>query len=234
MLPSRPDDAGSSAGRAARDVLVVFVRCPEPGRVKTRLAPAVGDEAAAALYAAFVADLRTRFAAAPFAVRWAVAPPDPGFAARFAIPEGETFPQHGDDLGARMQRAFARVRGDGFARCVLIGSDMPQLSLATVERAFASLDGADLVLGPAYDGGYYLIAARAPLDVIDGIAWGTERVLAATRARAAALRLTVALLDDDFDVDAAADLQRLEALLTDEATSAAMPATTTALRSLRR
>ena len=199
-----------------RDVLVVFARCPEPGRVKTRLARDVGDEVAAALYAAFVTDLRTRFAAAPFAVRWAVAPPDAGFAARFAVLDGETFPQRGDDLGARMRAAFGRVRDEGFARCVLIGSDTPQLALATVEGAFASLDAADLVLGPARDGGYYLIAARGPLDVFDGIAWGTATVLAATRARAAAQHLTVALLDEDFDVDDATDLQRLEALLTDE------------------
>lgn len=233
MPPSRPD-SGSAVGRATRDVLVVFARCPEPGRVKTRLARDVGDEAAAALYAAFVADLRARFAAAPFAVRWAVAPPDAGFAARFAMPDGETFPQQGDDLGARMHTAFARVRGEGFARCVLIGSDMPQLALATVERAFASLDGADLVLGPACDGGYFLIAARAPLDVFGDIAWGTDGVLSATRARAADLGLTVALLDEDFDVDDAVDLQRLEALLADESASAAMVATTAALRTLRR
>lgn len=228
--------SGSSAasGRRARDVLVVFARCPEPGRVKTRLARTVGDEGAAALYAAFVTDLRARFAAAPFAVRWAVAPPDTGFAARFAIPAGETFAQHGDDLGARMHAAFAHVRDAGFARCVLIGSDLPQLALAAVEGAFAALDAADLVLGPARDGGYWLIAARRPLDVFDGIAWGTSEVLAATRARAAALRSTVALLDEDFDVDDADDLARLEALLTDERARAAMPATTAALRALRR
>jgi hypothetical protein len=222
------------AGRAARDVLVVFARYPEPGRVKTRLARVLGDAPAAELHAAFVVDLRERFAAAPFAVRWAVAPPDTGFAARFAIPPGETFVQDGDDLGARMHATFERAHADGFARCVLIGSDMPQLALATVERAFAALDAADLVLGPACDGGYYLIAARRPLDVFAGIAWGTDTVLAATRARAAERHLTVALLDEDFDVDEVADLDRLAALLQDADTRAAMVATTAALRTLRR
>lgn len=228
--------SGSSAAsaRRARDVLVVFARCPEPGRVKTRLARTVGDEAAAALYAAFLSDLRARFAAAPLAVHWAVAPPDAGFAGRFAIPAGETFAQEGDDLGTRMHAAFVHARDAGFARCVLIGSDLPQLALATVERAFAALDHADLVLGPASDGGYYLIAARRPLDVFAGVAWGTETVLAATRARAAELHLTVELLDEDFDVDDADDLARLEDLLRDERARAAMPATTAALRALRR
>jgi rSAM/selenodomain-associated transferase 1 len=229
---SRPDP--ETADRAARDVLVVFARCPEPGRVKTRLARVVGDDVAAALYAAFVTDLRARFATAPFAVRWAVAPPDAGFAARFAIPPAATFVQRGDVLGARMHAAFARVRDEGFARCVLIGSDMPQLAHATVERAFAALDAADLVLGPACDGGYYLIAARRPLDVFSGIAWGTETVLAATRARAAERSLTVALLDEDFDVDEIADLERLEVLLESPDARAAMAATTAALRAIRR
>lgn len=213
---------------------MVFARCPEPGRVKTRLARTLGDAAAAALYAAFVEDQRTRFAASPFLVRWAVAPPDTGFAARFAIPAEATFVQQGDDLGARMHAAFARVCDDGAARCVLIGSDMPQLAVVTVERAFAALDGADLVLGPARDGGYYLIGARRPLDVFTGITWGSDTVLAATSRRAADLHLTTALLDEDFDVDDADDLTRLEKLLQDERTRAAMPATTAALRNLCR
>lgn len=215
-------------------MLVVFARCPEPGRVKTRLARTLGDATAAALYTAFLEDLRTRFAAPPFRVRWAVAPPDTGFAARFAIPDHATFAQHGDDLGARMYAAFVRVRDDGAARCVLIGSDMPQLALGTVERAFAALDGADLVLGPARDGGYYLIGARRPLDLFTDIEWGSGTVLAATSRRAADLRLTTALLDQDFDVDDAADLARLQELLQDERARAAMPATTAALRNLRR
>lgn len=233
-MSSAGSGPSAAAGRRARDVLVVFARCPEPGRVKTRLARTVGDEAAAALYAAFVTDLQARFAAAPLAVRWAVAPPAAGFAARFAIPDGQTFAQQGGDLGARMHAAFAHVRDAGFARCVLVGSDTPQLALATVERAFTALDDADLVVGPARDGGYYLIAARRPLDVFDGIAWGTGDVLAATRARAAELHLTVALLDEDFDVDDADDLACLEQLLQAEGARAAMPATTAALRALRR
>jgi rSAM/selenodomain-associated transferase 1 len=230
---SSSDVGPRAAGHGRRDVLVVFARCPEPGRVKSRLARDIGDAAAATIYAAFVADLRARFASPGFAVRWAIAPPDTGFAARFAIPDDETFAQQGDDLGARMRAAFARVSDAGFARCVLVGSDTPQLALATVESAFAALDDADLVLGPARDGGYYLIAAGRPLDVFAGIDWGTGSVLAATRARAAAVGSTVALLDDDFDVDDAADLACLDALLRDEAARAAMPATTAALRTLR-
>jgi len=219
---------------AAGDVLVVFARYPEPGQVKTRLARSLGEEAAASLYAAFVADLRQRFAAAPFAVRWAVAPPDAGFAARFGIAREHVFVQQGSDLGARMRQAIARLLDEGFARCAIIGSDMPQLAPGTVTDAFARLQQADLVLGPADDGGYYLIAARAALDVFDGIAWGTPSVLAATRGRAAELGLRLGLLAPGFDIDEGADLARLEAMLTHDAARATMPFTAAALNSLRR
>lgn len=214
-------------------MLVVFARYPEPGRVKTRLARAIGAAAASTLYAAFVTDLRCRFAAPPFAVRWAVAPPDPGFAARFALPDAHVFAQDGHDLGARMRNAITALLDQGFARCAIVGSDMPQLALETVADAFARLDEADLVLGPADDGGYYLIAARAPLDVFDGIAWGTNAVLAATRARADARGLVTTLLAPGFDVDESADLRRLADLLRAPAGRATMPATAAALDALR-
>jgi hypothetical protein len=216
----------------ATAVLVIFARRPEAGRVKTRLARAIGDAAAAALYAAFVSDLRDRFAAAPFAVRWAVAPPVDGFAERFAIAPGSVFAQRGDDLGARMRDALGRVLGEGFPRCAIVGSDMPQLEVDAVRRAFARLEDADVVLGPAEDGGYYLVAARAVLEIFDGIAWGTESVLAATRWRAAALGLTVALLEPGFDVDVEKDLERLRAVAGSPA-APAMPATAAALAAIR-
>src|SRR5690606_34893171 len=94
-----------------------------------------------------------------------------------------------------------------------------------VGRAFAALDAADLVLGPAADGGYYLIAARGPLDVFAGIEWSTSSVLAATNARARARGLRVALVERDFDVDTPEDLAELRALLAREDAARAMPAT---------
>jgi len=217
------------AGDGEGNVLVVFARSPEAGRVKTRLARSVGDEVAAALYAAFVRDLRDRFAAAPFAVRWAVAPPGDGFAERFGLAPDTVVPQRGDDLGARMHDSIARMLGDGFARCAIVGSDMPQLALDTVRQAFVALEHADVVLGPAQDGGYYLIAARAAPDVFSGVAWGTATVLDATLARAAALGLATELLEPGFDVDVEQDLERLRALLGEPRARAAMPATAAAL-----
>jgi rSAM/selenodomain-associated transferase 1 len=194
-------------------VLVVFARQPTPGEVKTRLADRIGDERAAALYAAFVADLARRLRAASVPVCWAVAPPLEGFAERFGLAPRDCLAQPGGDLGARMHAAFLEMSRRGFSRCALIGSDLPQLPLERVERSLGALDEADLVLGPARDGGYYLIAMREPRDVFTGIRWSSAGVLDATLARAESLGLRAALLEEDFDVDTAEDLDRLRALL---------------------
>jgi len=219
---------------STREVLVVFARYPRAGVVKTRLGREIGDRAATELYAAFLRDLAARFADAPFALRWAVAPPDAGFAKWLGVAPSSCFAQAGADLGARMRAAFALMRGEGFERSAVIGSDAPQLSRAAVEQAFSLLSGCDLVLGPALDGGYYLIAMSEPRDVFSGIVWSSPTVFADTRARAAALDLHVAELEPSFDVDRGTDLDRLRALLDDDRSRREMPATAGVLATLPR
>jgi rSAM/selenodomain-associated transferase 1 len=204
--------AVAESGAARARTLVVFARDPAAGGVKTRLAAAIGASGATALYAAFVKDLAQRFASAPFRVVWAVAPPDLGFAARFWLSPETCEVQVDGDLGARMRAAFAAHTKSPDARCVLIGSDAPQLERSLVERAFDRLDGADLVLAPADDGGYTLIAMREPHDVFCGVAWSTATVLVETLARARSLGLRVQLLEPGFDVDTESDLARLAKL----------------------
>lgn len=215
---------------AGSDTLVVFARYPTPGSTKTRLAADVGDDAAAHLYEAFVRDLVGRFAAAPFEVRWAVAPPDPGFAALFGLPQAACVDQQGDDLGARMLHALRQHLPVEDARCVLIGSDAPHLTVERVQGALECLERADLVLGPALDGGYYLIGARRPHDVFTGIQWSVSTVYEETVARAATLGLAVESLPADFDVDERADLDRLRRVL--EEGGVRCPATQRALRGI--
>lgn len=214
----------------ASDTLVVFVRHPIPGRTKTRLAARIGEDAAARLYDAFVRDLVGRFAGAAFAVRWDVAPPDPGFAERFGVAPGDCGVQTGEDLGARMRDAFARSLTRDGRRCVLIGSDAPHLPLARVEEAFERLSACDVVLGPAMDGGYYLIGMRRPHELFSGISWSTSSVLAQTMERAGALGLEVIQLEEDFDVDETEDLDRLRTVL--DAEEVRCPATARALRDI--
>lgn len=197
------------------DLLVVFARRPEPGRTKTRLAASLGDEAAAGLYTAFVEDLAVQLADPRWQVRWEIAPPHDGFAHRFGVTPDACRPQEGRDLGERMLAALRRARADGFDRCVLIGSDAPQVGAAHVAAALDALGPpgeprADLVLGPATDGGFWLVAVSEPRDVFSGVEWSTPRTLDGTLRNARAHGLRVALIATESDVDDVDDLRRLE------------------------
>jgi uncharacterized protein len=207
-----------------------MAKYPAPGRVKTRLAAALGEAVAVALGRAFVVDLAVRLRAAPFAVTWAYWPPDAPFAT--LVPDARIRGQEGADLGARMAAAIASELDDGARTVLVVGADVPHVDLAVLGEARDALRaGGDVVLGPALDGGYYLIGVRAPQPALFGtIAWGTSTVLAATRERAAAAGLRVHLLPETFDVDGPTDLARLRTLI--DAGIVRLPATAAVLATL--
>ena len=141
-------------------LLIIFAKEPRPGQVKTRLSPPLSLEAAAQLYHCFILDILEEMARVP-EVRLAVAfSPSTGrnFFRRLAPPGTDLFPQEGADLGDRMARAFARSFAAGFGPVLLRGSDVPDLPAAVVSEAHAVLAAgqAQVVLGPATDGGYHL------------------------------------------------------------------------------
>ena len=202
-----------SVPRAADARLVVMAKYPAPGRVKTRLAAALGADAACALYRAFVLDLWDRLRRLPYPVTWAYWPPDAPFAG--LLPGARCRPQTGGDLGERMMAAIASELRDDGGPVLVIGADVPHVPAASLAEGAAALaSGADVVLGPAADGGYYLIGLETAVPALfEGIAWGTPEVLDATLARAARLGLATHRLPPDFDVDEPADLDRLRALI---------------------
>jgi rSAM/selenodomain-associated transferase 1 len=188
--------------------LCVFARRPERGKVKTRLAAEVGDDAALEAYRQCLRAVSGLCAA--------VAPQGKGRGLLiFGTPDGcsvdlaayfprwSAFLDQGDgDLGARMARAFSRM-----APAVLIGTDSPDLPPENVERAFKDLETHDLVLGPAEDGGYVLIGMRNPLpQLFTDIPWSTAEVTKTTLDRAKGLK--VSLLPPWYDIDTRADLER--------------------------
>lgn len=229
MLASPPADPPELA-------LVVFARAPVPGQVKTRLfrgqgasspspappppLPPISAEEAATLHKAFVADvLRCGAAAGLFARRRLYVAGDTGdsFLREAAAAGGFALrPQGEGDLGQRMHAALAAELAAGAAGAVLIATDSPTLPPDFLRRAGASLlaaaPGPAVVIGPAADGGYYLIGVTRPcpaLFIEDPIAWGTNLVLPATLARLSRLRAegaAVELLPFFYDVDTPADL----------------------------
>jgi len=199
--------------------LLVFTKPASPGRVKTRLIGALTAAEAAELHAAFLADLVARLRGGDFTLRlaWDLVPGEPPPAAPVDGPIA-CERQVGIDLGERLFHALAGAARD-HRFVAAVGSDHPDLQRSTVDSAFAALgdraesDGAaDVVLGPAADGGYYLIALRAAAvdeRLFQGVPWSTANVLAATLDRCRAVGLRVALLPEGSDVDTPEDLRRL-------------------------
>ncbi len=195
--------------------LIVLVKYPEPGKVKTRLAKSIGAARAAELYREFAARTFQTSARLAHAVRFAAFTPREKEAELRAMFPGEEqwLEQHSSpDLGARMYEAFSAVLALGYRRVLTIGTDSPTLPLAYLEEAAAKLNEHDLVLGPAEDGGYYLIGLKAaPSALFEGVAWSTEKVLAQTLERAEMMNLSVHLLPEWYDVDDLATLEKFYA-----------------------
>ena len=194
-----------------------MVKHPAPGRVKTRLAAAVGPRTAADLSRAFVRDLAARLATLPYAVTWAYWPRGASFRALLGRRPARwrCRLQRGRDLGERMAHAIRDELARGRGPVVVLGADAPHVSTAALAEAAARLTaGADLVLGPAIDGGYYLIGVKAwRQSLFRDIRWGSDGVFAATQRRARRLGLRTHLLPPTFDVDEGADLKRLAVLI---------------------
>ena len=190
--------------------LLVFARVPALGQVKTRLAAGVGDTAALAIYHELVGITRAAIAevGVPTTVWLAgTAGPEPTAAEAHGWAELTACSQHTGDLGQRMTAAFAAAFAAGAERVAIIGTDCPGLRAAHLTEAFALLTQNDVVLGPATDGGYYLLGLRQPQpELFQHKAWSTATVLADTVADAQRLGCRVALLPELHDVDTADDL----------------------------
>jgi uncharacterized protein len=195
--------------------IVVFARAPEPGKAKTRLIPLLGTAGAAALQHRLIEHaLSTALAANAGAVELCCSP-DAGhpLLATYANRDDVILTSQRDgDLGARMLHAARRVLAT-HARVIMIGTDCPALTAAQLRHAAHALEqGNDAVLIPAEDGGYVLIGlARCDDALFDGIAWGGDQVMSATRDRLRALAWRWHELPPSWDVDRPGDYRRLAA-----------------------
>jgi len=185
--------------------VIVIARYPTPGRAKTRLIPLLGPQGAADAHDELVRLTLNviRQTGAAIEVRFTGATRD-AMAGHYGndidyVEQGE------GDLGDRLKRAVADHENQ---KRVVIGTDCPALTPAIVRRAFDLLDECDVVLGPAVDGGYYMIAVKANHPrLFEGISWGGEHVLAQTISACEAGQLSHRLLDTLSDVDTPADYQ---------------------------
>jgi rSAM/selenodomain-associated transferase 1 len=213
------------AARRGRCALTVMAKAPRAGQVKTRLSPPLTPAEAASLNICFLQDTAENIAAvADSGVRCAtglIAYTPAGDASAFdgMLPSAfALLPQRGDSFGERLLFAAQDILALGFASVCLIDSDSPTLPRAALQQAVRELSrpGDRLVLGPADDGGYYLIGIKHPhAQLFEGIAWSTAAVFKQTCQRARAARLEVVELPRWYDVDDAAGLALLESELLD-------------------
>jgi len=198
-------------GFTGADVLAIFVKEPRPGTVKSRLAAAIGREEAAAVYRVLAEEVVRRTAPGrdEFDRVLAFDPPSAGgvIGDWLGVEAAFLLPQSTGDIGMRMDRAFADLFARGARRVALVGTDVPALAREDVRDALESLDHHDVAIGPATDGGYYLIALKGPHpELFEGIAWSGPEVLADTLDRASRRDLSVRVLRTLGDVDTVQDL----------------------------
>ncbi len=195
--------------------LLIFAKAPEVGRVKTRLAGALGAEGTAALSQRLLVDTVDRYALARLAPMelWCWPEPDyPLFRALERRYGASRHRQEGSDLGERMLSAARSALGRGQS-AMLLGTDCPALGPEHLRTALEALESRDAVLGPVEDGGYALLGLkRAEPRLFDGIPWGSGAVAELTRARMGALGWAWWELPPLWDLDRPADLARLAAL----------------------
>ncbi len=199
-----------------KDSLIIFVKAPVPGRVKTRLVPPLTYDQAAAMYRDWAASIYTSLLKIPALSVEIAYEPHPDFPSpdwiKTSSQEVPFFLQEGENLGERLKNAFHSVFKKGHSKGVIIGSDSPGLPTEYIRDAFSSLDNNDLVLGPTPDGGYYLIGLKDKIipDLFRDIPWSSSTVLEKTLAQAKKHSLKTDLLPEYLDIDRPKDLESLE------------------------
>lgn len=190
-----------------KEALIIFARAPQKGKVKTRLAASVGEDTAFAVYKLLLQHTKSvteNLSCDKYVFYADQIPGDDHWGNDY-----KKLLQLGTDLGEKMRNAFSRLFGEGYLRLVIIGSDCFELTEAILQLAFSLLDQNEMVIGPAQDGGYYLLGMKDGLkDIFNGVEWSTEKVLAQTKSQVLAKGYGHHLLPVLNDVDTIDDLPK--------------------------
>ncbi len=221
-----------------KEALIIFAKAPLVGQVKTRLMGALTPEQATELYVCFLQDTFAMMEAVQMereqlSLVLCYTPADEIEAFEAADLDGcLLLAQRGQDMGERLANCCADLLSSGFHSLVILGADSPTVQPEVVYEAFEQLaQPSALVVGPATDGGYYLLGLNQLYpELFAQINWSSPDVLAQTQARAATLQLTVSLLPAGLDIDTPADLESLQQQIADG--TAAPPKTTRYLKKM--
>ncbi len=185
-----------------RKLLIIFIKNPIAGRVKTRLARSIGDEAALQIYHELLNHTHQVSSALSGVDRAVYYSDFVNISDLWETSAYQKFLQTGEDLGERMYQAFQHSFSRGYTRAVIIGSDCAELTPAILEDAFQSLENHDFVLGPALDGGYYLLGMnQLEESIFRNKKWSTQHVLSDTMQDLQARAYSYHLLPKLSDID---------------------------------
>jgi rSAM/selenodomain-associated transferase 1 len=187
-----------------KNALIIFIKTPFPGQVKTRLQPELTEDQSAELYCNFLLDLDKKFKpVTDFDTWYAISPENFNEDILAAFVQMDKYIlQEGQDLGERMQNAFQVIVEKGYKKTVLIGSDIPSITRDIIHQAFQQLDTFNCILGPSKDGGYYLIAlSKIYPEIFENLPWSTSNVMEKTIEILNKLGLTYKLLAEFEDID---------------------------------
>ncbi|MBI2470333.1 MAG: TIGR04282 family arsenosugar biosynthesis glycosyltransferase [Planctomycetes bacterium] len=201
--------------------LIIFLKYPEPGKVKTRLAKALGDEKACSIYKLLAERvIKSVFSKNPltYDVHIFFTPDDKNNEITAWLKSildnnqaigAKYSPQKGSDLGERMSNAFEQIFcGKGCKRGIIIGTDCPEIDATLIENAFDLLKGKDIIIGPCKDGGYYLLGMSKHVhDLFVDIDWSTDQVFSQTMEKVQKNNLSCGILKTLTDIDTIEDLQ---------------------------
>ena len=195
-----------------KNTLIIFLKHPEPGKVKTRLAEEIGAQRAAEIYSAMAERIVSELSLCPeYHTLLQYHPPEKENEIRdwLANTRMRLRAQSGESLGDKLSEEFEKIFSEDTERAVVIGTDCVDITVDHLREAFSYLDEYDAVLGPARDGGYYLLGLRAhDSRIFGGIDWSTGLVLSQTIERLNSLSLRYILLEELNDIDTASDLVR--------------------------
>jgi len=190
------------------------VKNPKRGKVKSRLAAVIGNDSAVSVYKNIVDRMLSKLKEGTFPIYICFSPKNAQESVKNWLGrEYRYIPQNGKDLGERMSNGFTEAFEMGFKKVVLIGSDIPDLPLEFIEEAFITLNKSDVVIGPAFDGGYYLIGFKDKTfspQVFEGMAWGTQNVFDETIKKLKRFGRAVHTLPYQRDIDTVEDLNYLK------------------------
>lgn len=212
----------------SENLLIIFMKYPRPGAVKTRLQPEISPDGSYRLFRAMCEDLVANLGdSEQFDLQIHFWPPESASQMRDWLGEHLAFvPQISGNLGEKMNVTIANSLADGYRKVAIIGSDLPTLDAARINLAFNNLDSSDAVFGPTNDGGYYLVGMHQPLPALfENIPWSTDLVYAKTMEVANSNHISVALLPQESDIDTIQEVRQLWAQWKNRVADAPFPKT---------